>query len=143
VLAKIGSLSYTPIRYVAMKYVKVFVFSPTMTKGSVELLVLSTLESEPRHGYDIGKRIETLSGGRLHFRVSSLYPILCRMEERGWIAGRWVERPGLRRRRYYRLTAKGREALTEQRETWDAFTTLNMAVAAPIPNPSVRAATIV
>jgi len=99
------------------------VFSPTMKKGSVELLVLSTLESKPRHGYDIGKRIETLSGGRLQFRVSSLYPILCRMEERGWIRGRWVEQPGLRRRRYYRLTTKGREALTEQRETWDAFTT--------------------
>jgi PadR family transcriptional regulator PadR len=98
------------------------VFSPTMKKGSVELLVLSTLESKPRHGYDIGKRIESLSGGRLQFRVSSLYPILCRMEERGWITGRWVERAGLRRRRYYRLTTKGREALTEQRETWDAFT---------------------
>jgi transcriptional regulator len=97
-------------------------FNPTLKKGSVELLILSLLESESRHGYEIGRLIETRSGGRLQFRVSSLYPILCRMEEKGWIKGRWVEKEGQRRRRFYRLTSKGRQALVEQRKTWSEFT---------------------
>jgi transcriptional regulator len=105
------------------------VFNPTLKKGSVELLVLSLLENEARHGYEIGRLIETRSGGRLQFRVSSLYPILCRMEEKGWIKGRWVEKEGQRRRRFYRLTSKGREALVEQRKTWSEFTSaVNLVV---------------
>ncbi len=98
-------------------------FSPEMKKGSVELLLLTLLQDEARHGYDIGKLIETRSGGRLQFRISSLYPILCRMEDRGWIKGRWVEKEGQRRRRYYRLTDEGRDALARQQETWEEFTT--------------------
>ena len=97
-------------------------FSPAMKKGSVELLLLSLLEDRDRHGYEIGKLIEQRSHGRLQFRVSSLYPVLCRMEERGWIKGRWVEKAGQRRRRFYRLTDKGREALAHQKETWDEYT---------------------
>ena len=97
-------------------------FSPAMKKGSVELLLLSLLEDRDRHGYEIGKLIEQRSGGRLQFRISSLYPVLCRMEDRGWIKGRWVEEAGERRRRFYRLTAKGREALALQKETWDEYT---------------------
>ena len=98
------------------------VFKPTLKKGSTELLILSVLESAPLHGYQIGVQIETRSLGRLTYRVSSLYPVLCRMEERGWISGRWVEQPGQRRRRYYRLTKKGSIALATERETWRAFT---------------------
>jgi PadR family transcriptional regulator PadR len=98
------------------------VFSPAMKKGSVELLLLSLLEDRDRHGYEIGKLIEQRSQGRLQFRVSSLYPVLCRMEERRWIKGRWVEKQGERRRRFYRLTAKGRKALALQKETWDEYT---------------------
>lgn len=97
-------------------------FSPEMKKGSVDLLLLSLLEDEDRHGYEIGKLIEVRSGGRLQFRISSLYPVLCRMEERGWIKGRWVEKAGQRRRRFYRLTDKGSEALAREKETWDEFT---------------------
>lgn len=97
-------------------------FSPALKKGSVELLLLSLLEDRPRHGYEIGKLIEERSGGRLRFQISSLYPILCRMEGRGWIAGRWVEKPGERRRRFYQLTKKGVEALAAQRKTWKEFT---------------------
>ncbi|UCC74644.1 MAG: PadR family transcriptional regulator [Gemmatimonadota bacterium] len=97
-------------------------FSAALKKGSVELLLLSLLQDEPRHGYEIGKMIEERSGGRLRFRISSIYPILCRMEGRGWIEGRWVEKPGERRRRFYRLTAKGEEALAAQRRTWHEFT---------------------
>lgn len=98
-------------------------FSPTLKKGSMELLLLSLLENEPCHGYEIGRQIEEKSGGRLQFRVSSLYPVLCRMEDRGWIKGYWVEKPGERRRRFYGLTAKGTKALAEQREIWEEFKT--------------------
>ena len=97
-------------------------FSPELKKGSVELLILTMLQDRPRHGYEIGKQIELRSGGQIQFRISSLYPILCRMEERGWIKGRWVEKAAQRRRCYYRLTGKGEKALSEQRATWEAFT---------------------
>lgn len=96
-------------------------FSSELKKGSVELLILSLLEHEPRHGYEIGKLIEARSGGRLQFHISSLYPILARMEKRQWIRGRWVERAGERRRRFYDLTPKGQRALAEQRKTWADF----------------------
>jgi len=98
------------------------VASVDLRKGSVELLLLSLLENESRHGYEIGKLIEQRSGGRITFRVSSLYPVLCRMEERDWIKGRWVEHPGERRRRFYSLTRKGRQALDEERRAWREFT---------------------
>jgi len=97
-------------------------FSPALKKGSVQLLLLALLQDGPRHGYEIGKLIEQRSGGRLKVQISSLYPILCRMEEQAWIKGRWVEMPGERRRRFYRLTPKGVKALAEQRKTWHEFT---------------------
>ncbi len=96
-------------------------FSRELKKGSTEMLVLSLLEARPRHGYEIGKQIEIGSGGRLHFRVGSLYPILCRLEDRALITGRWVERAGERRRRYYRLTPLGRKALARERTLWREF----------------------
>jgi PadR family transcriptional regulator, regulatory protein PadR len=92
-----------------------------MKKGSAEVLILSLLAARPRHGYEIGKLIELRSKGKLQFRIASLYPMLCRLEDRGMIAGRWVEKPGERRRRYYRLTAKGKRLLKEQRATWKEF----------------------
>jgi PadR family transcriptional regulator PadR len=92
-----------------------------LKKGSAELLILSLVEDRPRHGYEIGKLIETRSGGILRFNVASLYPLLYRLEDRGWIAGRWVEKAGQRRRRYYRLTAEGKKVLQSQRGTWVAF----------------------
>jgi transcriptional regulator len=91
-------------------------------KGSAELLVLSLVEHEPRHGYDLCKLIESRSKGVLTFHVASLYPLLYRLEKRGWIDGRWVEKAGQRRRRYYRLTADGRKTLAAQRKSWSAFT---------------------
>ena len=92
-----------------------------MKKGSAELLVLALLEREPRHGYELSKLIETRSGGVLQFHVASLYPLLYRMEDRGWIEGRWVEKAGQRRRRYYRITAAGRAVLADQRRSWGEF----------------------
>jgi PadR family transcriptional regulator PadR len=90
-------------------------------KGSAELIVLSILEGRARHGYEIGRLIETRSGGQLKFHVASLYPLLYRLEERGWLHGRWVEKAGERRRRFYSLTAEGRRVLAQQRKTWKTF----------------------
>jgi PadR family transcriptional regulator len=92
-----------------------------LKKGSAELLVLSLVEDRARHGYEIGKLIETRSAGRLRFKVASLYPLLYRLEERGWIQGRWIEKEGERRRRFYRITPAGRRVLAEQRDHWIEF----------------------
>jgi transcriptional regulator len=92
-----------------------------LKKGSAELLILSLVEDQPRHGYDIGNLIEQRSGGALRFNVASLYPLLYRLEKRGWILGRWVEKPSQRRRRYYRLTAEGKKVLADQRSSWLEF----------------------
>ena len=92
-----------------------------LKKGSAELLILSLLEPKQRHGYEISKLIETRSRGTVRFRVASLYPLLYRLEDRGWIQGRWIEKPGQRRRRYYRLTAAGSKMLAERRRGWEAF----------------------
>ncbi|HJZ66805.1 MAG TPA: PadR family transcriptional regulator [Blastocatellia bacterium] len=92
-----------------------------LKKGSAELLILSLVEARPRHGYEISKLIEARSKGVLRFNVASLYPLLYRLEKRGWIQGRWVEKAGQRRRRYYRLTREGRKVLASQRSTWESF----------------------
>ena len=96
-------------------------FSSELKKGSIEMLILSLLDVKPSHGYEIGKAIETRSGGRLTFALPTLYPTLLRLETRGWIKGRWVEKPGERSRCYYKLTAEGRRVLLEQRDTWEAY----------------------
>jgi PadR family transcriptional regulator, regulatory protein PadR len=92
-----------------------------LKKGSAELLILSLLDARPRHGYELGKLIYTRSAGQLAFHIDSLYPLLYRLEERGWIKGTWVEKAGERRRRFYKLTADGRRVLALQRKTWEAF----------------------
>ena len=90
-------------------------------KGSAELLILSLVEARPRHGYEISKLIEQRSDGAVRFYVASLYPLLYRLEKRGWIQGRWVEKSGQRRRRYYRLTSQGRTVLASQLRGWRKF----------------------
>ena len=90
-------------------------------KVSGELLILSLVEARPRHGYEISKLIEQRSGGAVRFYVASLYPLLYRLEKRGWIQGRWVEKSGQRRRRYYRLTMQGKKVLASQRRRWQVF----------------------
>jgi transcriptional regulator len=92
-----------------------------MKKGSAELIILSIVESRARHGYEISKLIEARSAGQIKFHIASLYPLLYRLEERGWLQGRWVEKQGQRRRRFYSLTAEGRRVLGRQRDTWKAF----------------------
>ena len=92
-----------------------------LKKGSAELMILALVEGRPRHGYDISQIIEQRSEGAVRFKVASLYPLLYRLERRGWIVGQWVEKEGQRRRRYYRLTREGRKILAEQRKGWQRF----------------------
>jgi transcriptional regulator len=96
-------------------------FDRELKKGAAELLLLAVLEARPRHGYELARLIESRSGGRLVFHLDSLYPLLYRLEERGWIKGTWVEKAGERRRRFYGLTPSGERVLRRQRETWDDF----------------------
>jgi PadR family transcriptional regulator, regulatory protein PadR len=92
-----------------------------LKRGSAELLILSLVEGRPRHGYEMSKLIESRSQGAVRFNVASLYPLLYRLEKRGWIEGRWVDKAEQRRRRYYRLTAAGKKVLRAQRNTWQSF----------------------
>ena len=96
-------------------------FDRELKKGGTELLVLSLLEARPRHGYEVRKLIETRSDGVLKFNAASLYPLLYRLEKRGWIEGKWVEKAGQRRRRYYKLTRDGKKVLAAQRSIWQSF----------------------
>lgn len=92
-----------------------------LKRGSAELLILALLEEEDRHGYDLARLIDQRSGGEISFHTASLYPTLYRMEAKDIIDGRWVEKPGQRRRRYYRLTPAGRKTLASQRNVWENF----------------------
>ncbi|MDQ6894020.1 MAG: PadR family transcriptional regulator [Acidobacteriota bacterium] len=104
-----------------MKHVDPQPIDRELKKGSTELLILSLVERRPRHGYEICKLIESRSGGVLRLNVASLYPLLYRLERRGLLEGRWVEKAGQRRRRFYRITAQGRKRLTDRRVTWRSF----------------------
>jgi DNA-binding PadR family transcriptional regulator len=92
-----------------------------LKRGSTEILLLSLLEESERHGYDLARLIGERSRGAINFHVASLYPTLYRMEEKGLIEGRWVEKAGQRRRRYYRLTPEGQKTLASQRSVWESF----------------------
>ena len=104
-----------------MSHIDTHILDRELKKGSAELLILSLIEKRVRHGYEINKLIESRSGGTLRFNVASLYPLLYRLEKRGWIDGRWVEKAGQRRRRYYQLTPDGRKVLATQRSKWRVF----------------------
>lgn len=95
--------------------------SKELRKGSADLLVLALLEDQPRHGYDIARLIGERSDGALNYHVASLYPTLYRLEDQGLIEGRWVEKAGQRKRRYYRLTPAGRRTLGKHRSVWQQF----------------------
>jgi PadR family transcriptional regulator, regulatory protein PadR len=92
-----------------------------LKKGTTPMLILALLEHEARHGYELSKLIEQRSHGLVSVHAASLYPLLYRMEKQRWIRGRWVEKAGQRRRRYYQLTAAGAEVLAAQRRSWSEF----------------------
>jgi DNA-binding PadR family transcriptional regulator len=96
-------------------------FDPAAKKGSAELLILAVLDESELHGYDIAKAIERRTEGLLTFRAASLYPLLYRLEDRGWIHGCWQQPTGERRKRTYRLTRPDRAALASQRTQWTRF----------------------
>lgn len=102
-----------------------------LKKGAAELIILACIEARPRHGYEISKLIESRSGGQLRFHVASLYPLLYRLEERGWLVGRWLEQSGQRRRRCYQLTPEGHAVLAQQRDTWNQFVAAMRLITAP------------
>lgn len=90
-------------------------------KGSGEVVILAIVETESHHGYEIAKLIEQRSSGDIRFTLASLYATLYRMEDRGWIKGRWIEKAGQRRRCHYRITEAGRKVLAQQRADWQRF----------------------
>ena len=104
-------------------------------KGTADLLVLALVGERQRHGYEIGKLIEARSGGSLVFQVASLYPLLYRLEKKGLIQGRWVEKAGERRRRFYRLTRAGKKHLGEERRRWQEFVRAVDLITEPEPSP--------
>jgi PadR family transcriptional regulator, regulatory protein PadR len=95
--------------------------SADMQKGSAEMILLALLEERARHGYELAKLIEAQSESQLQFHVASLYPMLYRLERKGLVEGKWVEKAGERRKRYYKLTPAGRKSLAEQRKSWRTF----------------------
>lgn len=109
------------VPYMSLTYMATPVLDRELKKGSAELMILSLLEYRPRHGYEIGQLIELRSRGAVRFNVASLYPLLYRLEKRNWIRGRWLEKSGQRRRRYYRLTPAGKKMLAKQRHGWAEF----------------------
>ena len=109
------------LQYVGMKHIGTQAIDRELKKGSAELLILSLIEHRARHGYEISKLIEERSEGMLKFNVASFYPLLYRLEKRGWVEGRWVEKAEQRRRRYYTLTPEGRKVLRSQRKSWKDF----------------------
>ena len=104
-----------------MKHIATQAIDRELKKGSAELLILSLIEHRTRHGYEISKLIEERSEGVLKYNVASFYPLLYRLETRGLIEGRWVEKAGQRRRRFYKLTPAGKKILASQRSTWQSF----------------------
>jgi len=87
-------------------------------RGTAELAVLSVLEHGSLHGYEMARRIEQQTKGALRFTLAALYPMLYRMEQRGWIRGAWEISSSGRRRRCYRITPVGKKKLSPLREEW-------------------------
>jgi DNA-binding PadR family transcriptional regulator len=92
-------------------------------KGSAEIVILAIVEHESHYGYEIARLIEERSAGHLRFTLASLYATLYRLEDRGWIKSRWIEKAGQRRRCHYRITDLGRRMLTAQRADWGRLVT--------------------
>ena len=90
-------------------------------RGTLELLVLKTLTLEPMHGWGISQRIQTMSKSVLDVNQGSLYPALQRLEQREWIDSEWRTTDNNRRAKSYRLTAKGRRALSLETESWRRY----------------------
>jgi len=93
-----------------------------LLQGTLDLLVLKTLQTGPTHGWDIAQRIQQISQEVLRVGQGSLYPALHRLEDRGWIASEWGASDNNRRAKFYRLTTAGRRQLAVETEGWERFT---------------------
>jgi PadR family transcriptional regulator, regulatory protein PadR len=92
-----------------------------LLQGTLDLLILKTLQLGPLHGWGVSKRIRQLSEEVLEIGQGSLYPALYRLEERGWITAEWGTSPEGRRVKFYSLTPAGRRQLAEERANWKLF----------------------
>ena len=89
-----------------------------LLQGTLDLLILKTLELQPMHGWGITLRIQQLSESVLQVNQGSLYPALHRLEEQGWIRAAWKTSENNRQAKYYELTARGRKQMAEEKENW-------------------------
>jgi PadR family transcriptional regulator PadR len=89
-----------------------------LLQGTLDLLILKTLELESMHGWGISQRIQQISESVLQVNQGSLYPALHRLEEHGWITATWKASENNRQAKYYALTKRGRNQLVEERENW-------------------------
>ena len=106
---------------------------PDLLPGTLDLLILRTLQTQPMHGWAISERIQQISDDVLQINQGSLYPALHRLEHRGWIEAEWAVSELGRRAKYYHLTAAGRKQLVEAESKWNrlqqAITRVMLAVA--------------
>jgi PadR family transcriptional regulator PadR len=92
-----------------------------LPQGTLDLLILKTLDLGPQHGWAISNRIQQISSDAVRVQQGSLYPALHRLERRGWIRPKWAVTENNRRAKYYELTRKGRAQLKDQTESWRAL----------------------
>lgn len=92
---------------------------PDLLPGTLDLLILRTLQTEPMHGWAISERIQQISEDVLQINQGSLYPALHRLEHQGWVEAEWKVSELGRRAKYYQLTVKGRRQLAIESVAWD------------------------
>jgi PadR family transcriptional regulator PadR len=90
-------------------------------QGTLEVLILRSLQAGPNHAYGIGQFLETQSGNEFVVDNGSLYPALQRLLQREWVSAQWKVSPNARRARYYRLTPLGRKQLLSEQSKWQRF----------------------
>lgn len=93
--------------------------TPELLPGTLDLLILRTLQTEPLHGWAVSERIQQISQDVLHINQGSLYPALHRLEHQGWIEAEWKVSELGRRAKYYTLTASGRRQLAAETKEWE------------------------
>ena len=102
-----------------------------LVQGTLDLLILRIIETEPMHGWAIAQRLRQMSGDVLSVGQGSLYPALHKLEQQGWIQAEWGESENNRRAKFYRLTRAGRKALERERAQWQRLSTAISLVVKP------------
>jgi transcriptional regulator len=100
-----------------------------LLQGTLDLLILQTIQLEPKHGWAIAKRIQQISNEVLQVQQGSLYPALHRLEQQGWVKAKWNESETGRQAKFYSLTAAGRTQLEREKQSWDRLSAaINLVV---------------